>query len=196
MSLCPVCSSENHSFYIKKHFRSVETVWHKCKDCGSAFILPPPTKQQLEEYYQEYISKESPGYVSHKYRYSGDHVDEVNRMYTLSLQDLGISTKDLLNKRILDFGCANGVFLDYCYLNGCSKDDLFGFDISREYMDQISGKGYNRLKKWPVNYFDFIFLWDVIEHVLDPDEILKPICFYIKNRWGGDNSNTLCRYFV
>ena len=95
-------------------------------------------------------------------------------MYDLSLKDIEIGIDEFHGKTILDYGCANGVFLDFLNTNGCKKNDLYGFDISNDWMNQIIKKGYNKQFS-NSNLFDYIFLWDVIEHVTEPQKIIGSI---------------------
>jgi phospholipid N-methyltransferase len=65
-------------------------------------------------------------------------------MYDLSLKDIEIGIDELHGKTILDYGCANGVFLDLLKIKyKCKNNDLYGFDISNDFMNQIIKKGYN-----------------------------------------------------
>ncbi|MDP3014640.1 MAG: class I SAM-dependent methyltransferase, partial [Candidatus Subteraquimicrobiales bacterium] len=81
--------------------------------------------------------------------------------------------------KILDYGCANGFFLDYCVSIGCSKEDLFGFDIAEDLLEDLCKNNYNILSNQK-NFFDYIFLWDVLEHITDPKEFLENIKSYLK----------------
>jgi len=180
MNSCPVCYSINHEFIVERKFNNTKSVWHSCPDCGSVFMNPHPSNTELTKYYQNYIDKKSPGCVNHEFRYSGSNNEEVYRMYKLSLNDIGIGFDELNGKTILDYGCANGAFLDLLNSNGCKKNDLYGFDISNDMINQVEKKGYNKQKFLKSNYFDYIFLWDVIEHITEPHKIIASIKLSLK----------------
>jgi len=182
MNSCPVCYSINHEFIVERKFNNTKSVWHHCLDCGSVFINPPPSNTELTKYYQNYLDKKSPGCVNHKFRFSDSNNEENYRMYKLSLNDIGIGFDELNGKTILDYGCANGVFLDLLNSNGCKKNDLYGFDISNNMINQVEKKGYSTQKFLKSNYFDYIFLWDVIEHIIEPHKIIVSIKLSLKPR--------------
>ena len=76
--------------------------------------------------------------------------------------------------RVLDIGCAFGFFLDVASENGW---ETYGVEIS-EYAARHIGDRHNvsigelSEAKFPDNSFDLITLWDVIEHVANPPELL------------------------
>lgn len=181
MTKCKVCGSRGSEEFVTKTFRNIESTWRRCTDCGVLFLFPSPTQDELIQYYkQDYKYKESPDFISHAFRFSNDNRDIVFNEYQLSLKDIGISIKDLKNDKILDYGCANGFFLDFCALNGIPKRNLFGFDIAQDLLKEVIQKQYKILSEDHKNFFDYIFLWDVLEHCLDPQELLKSLRNYLK----------------
>jgi SAM-dependent methyltransferase len=143
-------------------------------------MWPLPTPEQLSEYYRSgYADCQSPGAVSHRYRFSEVNKETIFGEYRLSLSDVHIPTTMLLDKKILDYGCANGFFLDFCASQGCSKDKLFGFDIAEDLLAKVREKGYRMLDA-EQRHFDFLFLWDVLEHISEPAKLLRQLKMYLK----------------
>ena len=68
---------------------------------------------------------------------------------------------------ILDFGCGKGIFLKIAKKFGYQA---FGYDI-----DPRAAADYYSLKEIPNRFFDAVVCFDVIEHVDDPQKILKNI---------------------
>ena len=96
----------------------------------------------IEWYYRSgYADCQSPGAVSHSYRFSEANKETISRYQSLFL-DVHIPTAMLLEKKILDDGCANGFFLDFCAGQGCLKENLFGFDIAEDLLASVGKKGY------------------------------------------------------
>jgi 2-polyprenyl-3-methyl-5-hydroxy-6-metoxy-1,4-benzoquinol methylase len=154
--------------------------WAACK-CRVERIYPYPSAEELSSYYNDsYLSKKS-----HAKRFSKGYRATVFKEYSYSLADLGLANKDLVRMRILDFGCADGIFLDYLRSIGAKKEKLFGIDISREMAAAAAKKGYTvttadesgKLR----GRFDLITLWDVLEHLTSPVETLKGLECFLKH---------------
>lgn len=80
-------------------------------------------------------------------------------------------------KRILDIGCGTGTFLN----NVKAHNEVLGLEISESYSTYLAANGIphmignieDSLKKIPDDHFDLITLWDVLEHVHDPNQITR-----------------------
>ncbi|MCK4533155.1 methyltransferase domain-containing protein [bacterium] len=83
------------------------------------------------------------------------------------------------NSSVLDFGCGDGVGLEFIKKKGITSK-LYGIDISKKAIEECEKKGISAkqgnicdreliksLKK-----FDYLILADVIEHIPNPEEIL------------------------
>jgi 2-polyprenyl-3-methyl-5-hydroxy-6-metoxy-1,4-benzoquinol methylase len=68
---------------------------------------------------------------------------------------------------ILDFGCGRGIFVKIAKKFGYQA---FGYDI-----DPQATADFYSLKEIPNHFFDAVVCFDVIEHVGDPQKILKNI---------------------
>jgi len=170
---CPVCSFDQSHTVVSKSFGGISSTWLRCASCQSEFIWPLPSAAELEEYYRmSYAQRKSPGAVSHSYRFSEANRGTIFREYGMSLADVHVMPDMLSQKRILDYGCANGFFLDFCVSLGCRKQDLCGFDIAEDLLVQVARKGYHTLKSSDKD-FDFIFLWDVLEHIPEPAALIN-----------------------
>jgi SAM-dependent methyltransferase len=179
-SECPVCLFSEASEEISRSFGDFRSTWLKCGRCQTFFICPLPTAEQLREYYRlGYADCQSPGVVSHSYRFSEANKETIFHEYQLSLSDVRIPTAMLLGKKILDYGCANGFFLDFCAGQGCLKENLFGFDIAEDLLDRVGKKGYRMLDE-KQRHFDFLFLWDVLEHISEPAKLLRQLKIYLR----------------
>jgi len=88
--------------------------------------------------------------------------------------------------KIMDFGCANGILLDYLNTLGVEKKNLFGTDISEEMLAITRSKGYNTVtitnKQELSHQFDLITLWDVLEHVENPKKTIETVAKSLHKR--------------
>lgn len=95
----------------------------------------------------------------------------------------GYSSKDLINfaiknsgKSILDIGCATG---EYCQKINEMGYQCVGIDSNQKYIDKAKEKGIEAYVmdggslEFPDNFFDTVLIFEVLEHVEAPDEILK-----------------------
>lgn len=83
--------------------------------------------------------------------------------------------KQYAGKRILDLGCATG---DYCLELERLGFKCVGVEINEEYVKIAREKGvdaYVIKKQVPLEdkSFDTVIIFEVLEHIQDPDEILK-----------------------
>jgi len=92
-----------------------------------------------------------------------------------------------LSGTLLDIGCGVGGFLDYAGSHGL---DTFGFDASRAQVERVRQKHpnvgrFDNLDEYAATLpegtqFDYITMWDVLEHIRNPEILLDSIRKYLK----------------
>jgi len=145
-----------------------------CKKCNFVFVYPIPSIKTQKEYYDQ----------SHKSGLYKIHSDD----------DVPIRMK-LNNKRfeelihynpkgnILDVGCASGFFLDVSAKNGMAT---FGIELSSDAANKARKNHKNIFNgpledaNYPNAFFDIVTIYDIIEHVLDPNSTIKEVSRIIK----------------
>ncbi len=160
---CNVCNSQNSKIlYVKQGMNIMQ-----CNDCSFMFVYPPPSIEKQNEYYNK--SYEEGSY----------------KLYS-SVEDLKIKTSEKRfdgfskfskNGRLLDVGCATGVFLDVCLQKGFHT---YGVELSEKAIKQANKKhnifhGVLEDAKFEDSFFDVVTMFDIIEHVLDPAKTIKEI---------------------
>ena len=188
---CQICGANQGKVLLTKSRENYVSTWIECSSCKSAHINPYPDEEQLKDYYNndytkmDFLSTDDWS-VNHRLRYSNEYQDIIDMEYALSLRDLEIDIYNgpLKFGKILDFGCANGVFLKYLLSIGYDKDNIFGCDISpkmladaAKFTDNVFLSGDVQKYK---DTFDLVTLWDVIEHIYDPREWIKNIVASLK----------------
>ena len=91
-----------------------------------------------------------------------------------------------IGKNILDIGTGTGEYLDIfkdLKANCIGIDSINNFKIKKnKNFELIKVDLFQYLRKAPKNYFDFIFCFEVIEHLEEKDEIFKLIKKTLKNK--------------
>lgn len=172
--LCSLCGASR----IKKKFSKLGRDYYSCADCGLVFIHPQPSDDELraiytKDYYAPWFS-------------SGSGEALVRRSKTMSFSGwLDRAEKFGHRGRILDIGCAFGLFLEVASRRGW---DVYGLELAG-YSADIAGsrfpgkifKGELFSAHYPDADFDAVTMFDVIEHVRAPglflaevNRILKP----------------------
>jgi 2-polyprenyl-3-methyl-5-hydroxy-6-metoxy-1,4-benzoquinol methylase len=180
---CRICGSQEGEFLLEKTRGAFKSAWVVCKQCGSAHIDPYPTQNELTRYYNSsYLDMDLASGVdtgvSHKIRFSDEYRSQVFSEYRYSLNDAGLELGKLRGwGDILDYGCANGVFLDFLAAEGAPKESLYGVDIASDMIAVAREKGYQCFHREELSKKDFglIALWDVIEHVSHPRSIVREV---------------------
>lgn len=155
---CPICenntlSAETFSFQTYKIFT--------CRECSAMFTHP---------------------FINNKSIYNRDFIT-AKKLYldTTVINDRVYSElRPFLNikrKKILDIGCGTGSFL-----KTLQKDnDIMGIENSGAYkailesngIPHIIGNLQDSLTNFPDGNFDLVTLWDVFEHLEDPNKIIS-----------------------
>ncbi len=82
--------------------------------------------------------------------------------------------------RFLDVGCTQGGLLEWARSRGW---DAYGTDINPANIEQCRTRGLNvewcdlaaQALPWPDGHFDFVFAWEIIEHLVDTDRFIEDV---------------------
>ncbi|WP_440653522.1 class I SAM-dependent methyltransferase [Candidatus Pelagibacter sp. HIMB1542] len=164
---CPICKSTNKKLWLKKNGINIYT----CLDCLTGYSGKKAknladvydSKSQLNQYKIFYDS-------SVKLRQKIMGTDRIN-----------LIKKFKSKGKLLDFGCGNGWFLDLAK----NYYKCFGYEINLNEKLKLKKKitFINNLTNLQKYKFDIITLFDVIEHLEDPAEIID-MCHKMLNKDG------------
>jgi 2-polyprenyl-3-methyl-5-hydroxy-6-metoxy-1,4-benzoquinol methylase len=172
---CPYCSSRDSSKRVVVQGFSYVT----CRSCGLVYINPQLTSEALREVYNDvdvrtFFFRE----LLLPYGEALQRPDYARRAREL---------KKLSNKtrpRLLDIGCAAGNFLQIASELGFEGE---GLELNSHYVEYI--RQHRALKvsdkrleevHYPADIFDVITLWDVLEHLPQPFDVLREIVRILK----------------
>jgi len=176
VTACPICQSKNiqKSLDVIDYFLTQEkfSVWH-CKDCDLSFTNPRPEDKNLGKYY------ESLEYLSHVTKNKG----ATGRLYKF-LRNINIKRKykivseHISTGKILDIGCGTGELLNYFQKQ---KWECVGVEpnaqarkFAQEHY-QLKVEEEQSLQFMPIDSFDIISMWHVLEHVPDINERMEKV---------------------
>jgi 2-polyprenyl-3-methyl-5-hydroxy-6-metoxy-1,4-benzoquinol methylase len=161
-STCPVCNSKDIYFFTKKNNFPLYT----CKSCKLLFVHPVPTSLDAI-YNQEYFSGAQDGYGYTDYDADKEPMIPTFKKY-LKLLEMHKSQKGTL----LDVGAATGFFMHMAQDDGWK---VSGIEYSDFAVQAGKKKGLDirvgdlRSATFDKNSFDVITLFDVVEHMTDPE---------------------------
>lgn len=163
---CPCCQCEDHEFLFSKDGLDIV----QCRRCDVAYVNPVFDE---EKYIQIYQSEEYQGIVrklgedSHLYRkgrFGKERVDFIEEHHDCSLP-----------KRLLDVGCSTGFVVEEAGERGW---DAVGVELNPSAADFARRRGLEILSE-PLEklnlqqQFSAVGLFDVLEHLVNPSEILR-----------------------
>ena len=164
---CRICGATK----LSTRYRLRRFDVYGCDDCGLLFRHPLPDTSELIEMYNDARYVESSYFADGRRR--GSSSPEIG-IFEQALADLA----DLAERGpLLDVGCGNGVFLDMARTAGWS---VSGIEISERHANEARNRmgldvrcGDFLEVGLPLGSFNVITMWDFLEHVLDPRQVLE-----------------------
>lgn len=175
---CNLCGANDSELVLegKDRLYGIEGMFPlvRCRHCGLIYLNPRPGLDEMARYYpSDYIAyyraiEDEPSFLR-----------RLDRRYGLHKRCREVIRRAGGPGRLLDVGCATGVFLDGMRLRGWT---VTGVEINAKaaqyarerlglevFVGELEEAGY------PDASFDVITLWDVLEHVRDPRWTLEEI---------------------
>lgn len=171
--VCNLCNSKDVALRYNLDTLKI----YKCRKCGLVFTSQQSLQEKPREIYsKDYFTELHPNFFGDC---SVDYKTKLGKSPKLKRfeQALVMINKYKNGGKLLDLGCATGVFLDMAEANGF---EVFGIDIS-DYAAGYARKNFNipvetgtlSSTKHRNSSFDVITLHDCIEHVPDPTRDLR-----------------------
>lgn len=170
---CPSCRHpklENHLICTDHSVSGEGFALVKCAKCQLICTNPRPTIDKLHSYYK------NDDYISHTNQANSliNWIYKMVRHITLR-QKLRFINQKMATKKLLDFGCGTGHFINYCERYGWSVTGLEPYEPVRIIAaSNLKGNIYQELKEIKET-FDIITAWHVVEHVFNLNDTIKQL---------------------
>lgn len=178
---CFNCGS--HSSKIKYHFKEDQKKIIQCASCGIMVLDPFPTEEALKSVYNDlYFNNdklvENSSSTSNIYGYSDYIAERINKQrgYNHILEKTrSLMIASAAPPPLLDYGCGLGFFIDSAYDYGFDPNGVefnpYAIDyIRRRYSYKVfKNEEFGASEK----KYDVVTLFDVIEHVRDPLQLIN-----------------------
>lgn len=171
---CPTCDTTGFSKILQKDHMDIV----QCENCNLVYTNPIFNDEHYKTTYQSRDYQEivkDLGEESHNYR--------VNRFGKERVKIMAKLIKDQNDVNYLDVGCSTGFVIEAASTEGWNAVGIDlnpsaiefgksrGLDLQNNSLDEIS---------FPENYFDVISMFDVLEHLPNPKEIINQALKYLK----------------
>lgn len=177
-SSCPNCSSDHISLKLRAKDYTVSgeqfEIW-QCENCHVRFTQAIPDKFSVAKYYQ------SDNYISHTDTRKGF----INSLYHLIRRRTLDQKKNMIERftgvgkgKLLDIGAGTGAFAAHVRKGGWQSVGLEPDEGTRQRALDLYGISLldsSELFSLPVNSFDAVTLWHVLEHVHELHEYMDRI---------------------
>jgi 2-polyprenyl-3-methyl-5-hydroxy-6-metoxy-1,4-benzoquinol methylase len=153
-----------------------------CQKCGIIFQNYPHKQVNISNYYDKYYRRQSGSTFGRADSSGSGHVKLKELIASTFLKETGL----MENSLVLDVGCAEGIF---CSALNSSGMIPYGVELSQPMiaygqeilmLNNLKNESYNS-STYPSKMFDAIHCFQVLEHILDIDNILKSMSKHIKS---------------
>lgn len=159
---CPCCDSDKNDRQFQKQGYNFDL----CKDCGTLYVNPRPSKIDLQRFYKEAL------YIKHWNQHIFPNTEEV-RIRTIVIPMLVFMCKYIERniRRIADMGAGSGLFCKIA--KNILKTDVVAVDLSSIPGVKTICKDVVDLTQDEMQGVDIITAFEILEHVFDPSEFLR-----------------------
>jgi len=167
---CMVCGDRRPV----KRLKPFEGTLVKCEECGLIFRNPMPSDKTILDYYEK----------SYSDIFDEEKIKSHRQEIFLNFLKNAIRYKSR-GRKLLDVGCGYGFFLNLAKERGW---EVYGVELSKDACQFAQRKlGLNifcgglKEASFPSDYFDVVTLWNVLDHMTDPQQQLPEIKRILKN---------------
>lgn len=172
LKACPLCNSQNISFY-KRDFKGIRI--DRCGNCRLQFMNPQYTDEHLAAYYSQYTDLDEN---------RGNDVGWREALLAGHNFYLSLIEKYGTKGSLLSIGCGDGIELEAALDRGWKAE---GFDVDPETTQDLAQRlgitvqhGKFEEIEYPEAKFDAVYMHHVLEHPKNPADYLRKIHHILK----------------
>lgn len=180
---CPVCHSEKTKFLFEGYDYWLghpdSALVYSCKECGHVFVAGELTPEQLTDMYTNYYPRSNFNVEDYQ-----PYSKKSPFLYWLDGEEGFAHNHVPKNVRVLDIGCGYCETLGYHKNRGCEVYGVEADENAKKIADQYGFNveiGLFDPKKYEPNFFDYVTMNHVLEHVVDPLQNLRAINSILKS---------------
>lgn len=168
---CIVCGTRSAEAFLTAGAYTI----HRCRDCGLGFLWPQGDEVAQKAIYSEaYFRSQDP--IGQGYADYASEADNHRRTFRDRLRLMGDRTG---RGRLLDVGAATGFFVEQAIAAGWNAEGIEFSPWAARYAREVVGvpvrEGTLEGAGFEAAAFDVVTMWEVIEHLPDPREVLNEI---------------------
>jgi 2-polyprenyl-3-methyl-5-hydroxy-6-metoxy-1,4-benzoquinol methylase len=180
LAKCGICKADSTQFldlFIgRDRFHEIKGEFHvqRCQSCGVVFLNPQPSFHEARKYYPDnYYSY----HLSTSRTVFSNFLDRIKSLFYPRGFSLGKGV------RILDLGCGNGEKVSRYLTSGA---DCYGVEINEKAVESARSKGVKAYcgllseQNFDEKFFDVIIMDNVLEHIMDPENLIAGSCSLLK----------------
>lgn len=161
---CPLCGGDNPSRIIPANYGMIASFAY-CDDCVLGYQTPRPSESA------------SAAYMDWRWRSGGEYVSDTPAKRRRAAKALSVALNgNPPPASLLDFGAGSGIFVREAIESGI---DAVGLEQSEGAIEKAREIGVELVREIPDRKFDMITMWDVIEHLRDPQAVLSLLAPYL-----------------
>jgi SAM-dependent methyltransferase len=184
VTTCPLCAQPvSRDFPIYYEFNDKRYQAKQCPHCAFIFVDPRLTPEELKLLYSdEYFLHDGAGYGAHS---DTDYETAAIKGSVKFPEILGWIRRFKPSGEFFEVGCGMGYFLHYAREQGYNVSGIeyaeLGVRVCREKFSLNVERGsFEELREKPDRY-DVIFMGDVLEHLMQPLEMLRKANSMLRN---------------
>lgn len=182
---CALCNGDQarEIYHISDWFLNrpqVKTTLVQCQNCGLVYQNPRPTIDEMEQHYpQDYEPYHN--YETKKTAWLLEKAIE----YGMDKRARSFVFRKRSGNKLLDVGCASGDYLNFMWkkyhleVQGVEINS-YAADLARNKYHLDVFTGTLEQAGFQENLFDVVTMWDVLEHLHDPNSTLQEIVRILK----------------